>query len=81
VREGYTDAIKKSIIDYILLEEVEMDRLNIFLRHRAPPFYGHLRPSYHPLNHSSLIKLNRHHLEEKLLKNTQSALKIQAAWL
>lgn len=58
-----------------------MDRLNIFLRHRAPPFYGHIRPQYQPFNSSSLIKLNRSQLEEKLLKNTQSALKIQAAWL
>lgn len=40
VKERYINSIKKSIIDYILLDQTEMDRLNIYLRHKAPKLYG-----------------------------------------
>jgi hypothetical protein len=80
VKDIYNTAIKKSIIDYILLDHREKDRLGVHSRFNAPIFYGERGFEYEYYNPQSLYKKSKDGIEEKLLKNSQNTLQIQALW-
>jgi hypothetical protein len=40
VVEDYLNAIKKSIIDYILMDPTERDRLSVYIKYKNPHLYG-----------------------------------------
>lgn len=44
VIEVYQNAIKKSIIDYILLDPIERDRLSVYIQYKNVRFYGNPTP-------------------------------------
>ena len=59
IKEIYNFSMKKSIIDYILLDQTEMDRLNINIKHRVAPLYGQRFPKFKSYDTDSLFRVNQ----------------------
>lgn len=75
-------AIKKSIIDYILLDPSEQDRLSVYIRYRNVPLYGQVKPNIVSFyNKNSLFALSKPALEANLIKNSPYLVQIQRVWL
>lgn len=82
VIEGYGQAIKKAIIDYVLLDPGERDRLGVYIRYRNVPLYGDVRPGViNVKNTNSLYARSLEPLEAILLKNSPYFVAIQRIWM
>lgn len=82
VVEDYLNAIKKSIIDYILMDPTERDRLSVYIKYKNPHLYGEPQPyTIMPKNNNSLYAKNLLPLEAILLKNSPYFVAIQRIWL
>ena len=63
VKVDYFKAVKKSIIDYILLEQAERDRLNVQYIPNPVPFYGEIVPHYQAYDPRSLYLASKTTIE------------------
>ena len=51
----YLNALKKSIIDYILMDPTECNRLNIYIKYNTLPLYGERKSNFGTKNANSLF--------------------------
>ena len=80
----YEQAVKKAMIDYILLEQSEMVRIGVFRMVQPAPFYGQERLVYKGFLASREVqrknRISRSVLEETLSLTSTYMLEIQKMW-
>jgi dynein heavy chain len=80
----YEQAVKKAMIDYILLEQSEMVRIGVFRMFQPAPFYGQERLVYKGFLASREVqrknRISRSVLEETLSLTSTYMLEIQKMW-
>ncbi len=85
VYDDYEEAVKKSMIDYILLEESEMLRIGVFKRFKPIKFYGQ-DPEVEKVYAADTDVQKRNELSKSMLRETLSLtskymLDIQELWI
>lgn len=78
----YKIAVKKSILDYILLDDSEKLRIGILQRFDAPIDYGHAKPRgvIATQNWVDRIEVSRRELRKNLVNYNHATLSIIAVW-